>query len=218
MTLSFTYDTRDSSFLTRKGTRIDLSAYVAGGPLGGDVQIYGFDLDAAQYFHLPYDTILLLNGEIGSVANWNGGEASFRSLIAFIWAAPVLFVDSNSVMLDQRTTKETLLVVTPWSGSPWNTRFRLLSESGRRFSMTVVSWILVPGTSAPKGCQVPREDFRADSTRISVLEFAWIYQSGHCGLIMVSRSRKTALAVKAGNSSLVSGTNFERKLFRLVSP
>ncbi len=74
VTLSFTYDTRDSSFLTRKGTRIDLSTYVAGGPLGGDVQIYGFDLDAAQYFHLPYDTILLFNGEIASVANWNGGS------------------------------------------------------------------------------------------------------------------------------------------------
>jgi outer membrane protein insertion porin family len=74
VTLSFTYDTRDSSFLTRKGTRIDLSAYVAGGPLGGDVQIYGFDFDAAQYFHLPYDTILLFNGEIASVANWNGGS------------------------------------------------------------------------------------------------------------------------------------------------
>jgi outer membrane protein insertion porin family len=74
VTLSFTYDTRDSSFLTRKGTRIDLSTYVAGGPLGGDVQIYGIDFDFAQYFHLPYDTILLFNGEIASVANWNGGS------------------------------------------------------------------------------------------------------------------------------------------------
>ena len=66
MTLGLTYDTRDSAFLTRKGTRVDLSTYVAGGPLGGNVQIYGFDLDAAQYFHLPYDTILLLNGEIAT--------------------------------------------------------------------------------------------------------------------------------------------------------
>src|ERR1700719_1893262 len=71
VTLGFTYDTRDSAFLTRKGTRIDFSTYVAGGPLGGSVQVYGFDLDAAQYFHLPYDTILLLNGEVGVVSNWN---------------------------------------------------------------------------------------------------------------------------------------------------
>jgi outer membrane protein insertion porin family len=74
VTLGLTYDTRDSAFLTRKGTRIDLTSYVAGGPLGGSVQVYGFDLDAAQYFHLPYDTILLLNGEVASVSNWGSGN------------------------------------------------------------------------------------------------------------------------------------------------
>ena len=70
-TLAFTYDTRDSAFLTRKGTRVDLTGYVAGGFLGGSVQVYGMDLDVAQYFHLPWDTILLLNGEIGSVVDWS---------------------------------------------------------------------------------------------------------------------------------------------------
>jgi outer membrane protein insertion porin family len=70
-TLGFTYDTRDSAFLTRKGTRVDLTTYVAGGFLGGSVQVYGLDVDASQYFHLPYDTILLLNGEIGSVVDWS---------------------------------------------------------------------------------------------------------------------------------------------------
>jgi outer membrane protein insertion porin family len=74
VTFGLTYDTRDSAFLTRKGTRIDFSTYVSGGPLGGSVQVYGFDLDAAQYFHLPYDTILLFNGEIGSVNNWSDGS------------------------------------------------------------------------------------------------------------------------------------------------
>ncbi|MGA8656759.1 MAG: outer membrane protein assembly factor BamA [Chthoniobacterales bacterium] len=72
VTLSFTYDTRDSAFLTRKGTRIDLSGYVAGGPLGGEVSIAGFDLEVAQYFHLPFDTILLLNGEIAGLGLFNG--------------------------------------------------------------------------------------------------------------------------------------------------
>jgi outer membrane protein insertion porin family len=72
VTLGFTYDNRDSAFLTRKGTRVDLTTYVAGGFLGGDVSVYGFDLDAAQYFHLPYDTILVLNGELGVVSNWSG--------------------------------------------------------------------------------------------------------------------------------------------------
>lgn len=72
VTLSFTYDTRDSAFLTRKGTRIDVSGYVAGGPLGGDVSLAGFDLEVAQYFHFPFDTILLLDGEIAGLGLFNG--------------------------------------------------------------------------------------------------------------------------------------------------
>ena len=68
-----TYDTRDSLFLTRKGERIDFSAFVAGGFLGGDTDIYGFDLEASKYFLLPWDTILTLNGEIATVATWAGG-------------------------------------------------------------------------------------------------------------------------------------------------
>ena len=34
ISLGLTYDTRDSLFLTRKGERLDLTAYVAGGFLG----------------------------------------------------------------------------------------------------------------------------------------------------------------------------------------
>jgi outer membrane protein insertion porin family len=69
-----TYDTRDSLFLTRRGERIDLSAYVAGGFLGGDTDIYGFDLEASKYFLLPWDTILTLNGEVAAVSTWSGGD------------------------------------------------------------------------------------------------------------------------------------------------
>ena len=69
-----TYDTRDSVFLTRKDDKVDLQAYVAGGFLGGDTDIYGFDLEASKYFLLPWDTILTLNGEIASVATWAGGD------------------------------------------------------------------------------------------------------------------------------------------------
>src|SRR5438045_3505781 len=43
---AFIWDRRDNPFLTRKGERVSLSGYVAGGPLGGDEQIYGFDLQA----------------------------------------------------------------------------------------------------------------------------------------------------------------------------
>lgn len=69
-----TYDTRDSVFLTRKGHRVDLSTYVAGGFLGGDTDIYGWDLEGSKYFPLPYDGILILNGQVATVENWSGGD------------------------------------------------------------------------------------------------------------------------------------------------
>jgi outer membrane protein insertion porin family len=68
------YDTRDSVFLTRKGERIDFSAFLAGGFLGGDTDIYGWDLEASKYFLLPWDTILTLNGELASVSTWGDGD------------------------------------------------------------------------------------------------------------------------------------------------
>src|SRR5207247_10995706 len=68
------WDTRDNPFLSRSGHRLVYSPYVAGGFLGGDTQIYGFDLEGSQYFHLPLDTILLINGEIGTVSQWGGSN------------------------------------------------------------------------------------------------------------------------------------------------
>jgi outer membrane protein insertion porin family len=69
-----TYDTRDSVFLTRRGERVDLFGYLAGGFLGGDTDIYGFDLEASKYFLLPGDTILTVNAEVAVVNTWAGGE------------------------------------------------------------------------------------------------------------------------------------------------
>ncbi len=68
------YDTRDSVFLTRKGEVVDLSGYVAGGFLGGNTDIYGFDLEASKYILLPWDTILTFAGEIAGVTTWSGGD------------------------------------------------------------------------------------------------------------------------------------------------
>jgi len=68
------YDTRDSIFLTRKGHRVDFSVEGAGGPLGAEVKDYTLDLTASQYFLLPWDTILLFNGEVSTVDNWAGGD------------------------------------------------------------------------------------------------------------------------------------------------
>src|SRR5438874_1497816 len=70
---SIVFDRRDNALLTRAGQRITFSPYVAGGFLGGDVQIYGWDLEGSQYFPLKWDTILLFNGEIATVDTWDNG-------------------------------------------------------------------------------------------------------------------------------------------------
>lgn len=68
------FDSRDSVFLTRRGARVDLSPFIAGGPLGGDTDIYGFSLTGSRYFSFPLDTILLFNGEIATVDTFAGGD------------------------------------------------------------------------------------------------------------------------------------------------
>jgi len=71
---SLVFDSRDSAILSRRGQRITFSPVIAGGFLGGDTQIYAFDLEGSQYFHLPKDTILLINGEISTVSQWGSGN------------------------------------------------------------------------------------------------------------------------------------------------
>jgi len=61
---SVVFDRRDNALLTRKGQRFP-SPYVAGGFLGGDVQVYGWDLEGSQYFHLPKDLISCSRGSSG---------------------------------------------------------------------------------------------------------------------------------------------------------
>ncbi len=73
VTPSLVFDTRDNPFLTHRGQRFVFTPYVAGGFLGGNTQTYGFDLEGSQYFHLPYDMIFLLNGEIQGVDTWGDG-------------------------------------------------------------------------------------------------------------------------------------------------
>ena len=77
--------------------------------LGGDTQIYGWDLEASQYFHGPLDTILLFNGEVAGVDTWDHPETDHiqdltgtpllmfplsRSLIGFFWAVRTICAGS----------------------------------------------------------------------------------------------------------------------------
>ena len=70
----FTYDSRDSVFLTRRGWDIDVAAQVAGGFLGFDTQTYGFGIEASRYFPLVWDMIFILNGEIAVTDDWGSGN------------------------------------------------------------------------------------------------------------------------------------------------
>src|SRR6266566_3004351 len=67
---SVVFDSRDNVLLSHRGQRITFSPFIAGGFLGGDTQIYGLALEGSQYFHLPKDLILLINGEIATVSQW----------------------------------------------------------------------------------------------------------------------------------------------------
>ena len=80
---SLVFDRRDNPLLTRRGQRIALSPFVSGGFLGGDTQIYGGDLEASQYFHLPWDLILLFNGEAAVVDTWGGADKKLLALGKF---------------------------------------------------------------------------------------------------------------------------------------
>ncbi len=68
------YDSRDNPLLSRRGQRFTFSPYIAGGFLGGNTQIYGLDFEGSQYFHLPWDTILVINGEVATVSQWGNGN------------------------------------------------------------------------------------------------------------------------------------------------
>ncbi len=71
---SLVYDTRDSVFLTRKGTRAEFAPFIAGGPLGGNESIYGANLLVSHYISLPWDTILTLSGEAATVNSWSNRD------------------------------------------------------------------------------------------------------------------------------------------------
>jgi outer membrane protein insertion porin family len=71
---SVVFDSRDNALLTRRGQRVTLAPFIAGSFLGGDVRVYGIDLEGSQYFHLPWDTILLINGEIATVSHYSYGS------------------------------------------------------------------------------------------------------------------------------------------------
>lgn len=72
--LSWVHDTRDSVYITRKGHKVELGALMSGSFLGGDADVWGINMQAAQYFNLPWDTILSVEGAFRTVDTWGSGE------------------------------------------------------------------------------------------------------------------------------------------------
>ncbi len=73
ITSQIIYDTRDNYFVPTRGTRLTTAAMVAGGPLLGDTDIYGFDGRISQYFPVWYDHVLSLRGWL-SVVDYYGSS------------------------------------------------------------------------------------------------------------------------------------------------
>lgn len=67
--LDFTWsrDTRDRFFNPSRGNKSTVTPYFAGGPLGGETDIYGAKVRTGQYWPLIGDTILNFRGQIESV-------------------------------------------------------------------------------------------------------------------------------------------------------
>ena len=57
-----TYDTRDSVFLTTRGSRTEVNAEVAGGGLGGDINVYKLNFQSSVFFPLPNQQVFELLG------------------------------------------------------------------------------------------------------------------------------------------------------------
>ncbi len=72
--LSWVHDTRDSVYITRTGHKVEVAGMLSGGILGGDVDVYGLSATASQYFNLPWDTILSLEGSFRTVDTVSGGK------------------------------------------------------------------------------------------------------------------------------------------------
>ena len=72
ITSSYTYDSRDSNITPRRGSRFNVGLTLAGGPLGGDVEIYAVAASGSKHWNLPWDLIVNLSGAYETVDDFGG--------------------------------------------------------------------------------------------------------------------------------------------------
>lgn len=73
-TLELIHDSRDRTFVPTRGNRTSVSGQVAGGPLGGDTDEYGFQVRSSQFFPLWFDHVFNLRGQMAVVDNYGRSE------------------------------------------------------------------------------------------------------------------------------------------------
>jgi outer membrane protein insertion porin family len=71
---TWTRDTRDRFFNPSQGNKTTITPYVAGGPLGGETDIYGAKVRATQYWRMLGDTVLNVRGQVESVDFYGDSE------------------------------------------------------------------------------------------------------------------------------------------------
>jgi len=98
---NWVYDTRDSVFLTTRGNRTEISAELAGGPLGGDVSVYKLNAKTACFFPFFQGHVLEIIGAAGVVQafgnTWGSGP-----VVTEVTANSTNFVKVNDVPIYDR--------------------------------------------------------------------------------------------------------------------
>ena len=107
---SLNWDRRDNPFLTRKGERISISPFVTGGPLGGNEQIYGFDVGATKYWRFWKDIIFLVDAEASTVDVWDSPETK-------TFTSPGTVVDAPHHRVTVRAVNAAGQTVTDFTGT-----------------------------------------------------------------------------------------------------
>jgi len=74
MTLELIHDTRDSVFVATRGNRSSVSATLAGGPLGAETDLYGFQARTSQFFPLWFDHVFNLRGWAAVVEEYGDSD------------------------------------------------------------------------------------------------------------------------------------------------
>ncbi len=74
LTLELSHDTRDAVFVPTRGNRSSVSSMLAGGPLGANTDIYGFQTRTAQYWPLWFDHVFNIRGWAAMVDRYGDSE------------------------------------------------------------------------------------------------------------------------------------------------